>query len=159
MIKETAKFGLKAWLIVVAIILFISIGGCVAKAVLFPAHVANKAIDTAAGVFDQTLNANNALFNYENFKDLYNGAKAQVMNIVSIQQSIDQLKEDYGDPVDWTKDVRDDANFLKQSLEGYKMQYQSLVKQYNSDSSKLNRNLFKDKGLPDELPLDYMELK
>lgn len=160
MVKESFKFGFKFWAIIIAIGLFFSIGGCVAKLVLFPAHVANKAIDTAKGVVDQTLNANNALFNYENFKDLYNGAKAQAMNIVDVEKQIDELKVTYGeDAKEWPKDVRGDYAFLKQNIEGFKMQYQSLVKQYNSDSTKLNRNLFKDKGLPSELPLNYLELQ
>lgn len=153
------KSAVKTWAMIFGIVLLLTIAGIVVKVVFFPAHVADTAIDTAYGVVDQTLNANNALVNYEAFKDLYNGAKQQAANIKSAEQQIENLKATYGDPKTWTKDIREEHAFLQQNLEGYKMQYQSIVKQYNSDSSKLNRNLFKDKNLPAELPLDFKELQ
>lgn len=142
-----------------AIIIGVSVLGLAAKIVLFPLFVAHKATDTAKGVVSKTLNADNAIFNYEKFKDLYNGSKQQVQNINDTQQSIDKLKETYGSPDSWTKDVREQFNFLNQTLEGYKQQYNRTVSDYNSDSSKLNRTLFKDKNLPAELPLDYTQLQ
>ncbi|WCK57280.1 hypothetical protein PP175_29255 (plasmid) [Aneurinibacillus sp. Ricciae_BoGa-3] len=149
----------KVWAWIVGVLLVLGVGVFLGKLVLFPSHVANKAVDTAYGVTDKTLNADNALTNYEKFKDLYNGAKAQVMNIQNTKKSMADLKATYGVPTTWTKDVRDQQAFLQQNLDGYMMQYQSLVKEYNADSSKLNRNLFKDKNLPAELPLDYTQLQ
>jgi len=35
------------------------------------------------------------------------------------------------------------------------MMYQKIVQEYNADSQKLNRNLFKSKSLPYMLPDDY----
>jgi len=153
------NIGKKAIYIGVAVVIGILLTSLFMRVVLFPAHVADKAMDTAEGVVDQTLNANNALFNYENFKDLYNGAKAQKANIENTLKKMDDLKEMYGEPTEWTKDIREEHSFMKDTLSGYEMQYQSLVKEYNSDSSKLNRNLFKDNNLPEELPLDYSEIQ
>jgi hypothetical protein len=149
----------KAWLWGIGIALLLAIAGIVTKIAFFPTHVANKAVDTAHDVVDETLNADNAIANYEMFKDLYNGAKAQVQNIKNTQKSMDDLKEMYGDPSTWSEDIREEYNHLKQNLDGYLMQYQSIVKEYNSNSSKINRNLFKDKNLPSELPLDYTQLQ
>jgi hypothetical protein len=129
------------------------------KLFFFPAHVAEKTVETAEGVVDQTLNADNAIANYEQFKDGYNGAKAMAQNIANSEKSIVDLKDWYGEADTWTKDMREEYAFLNQTMEGYKMQYQSIVKDYNSNSSKLNRNLFKDSDLPAELPLDYKEIK
>ncbi|MCL1700731.1 hypothetical protein [Lysinibacillus sp. Bpr_S20] len=140
-------------------IIAISIIGLVLKLLLFPLFVAEKASETTHGVVEQTLNADNALTNYEQFKDLYNGAKQQVMNIESTEKQIQQLKVTYGEPKDWSKDIRNENSFLNKTLEGYKQQYQRTVSDYNSNASKLNRNLFKDKNLPSELPLDYSQLQ
>lgn len=150
--------GTKIWGKIVGIVFLLAIAGIITKVVFFPVHVADKAVDTANGVVDKTLNADNVLQNYENFKDLYHDAKSQVMNIETAKKSMEQIKETYGDPSTWTKDVRENYNFQQQNINGYMMQYQSLVKEYNSDSSKMNKNLFKDKNLPSELPLDYTQL-
>ncbi|WP_242289177.1 MULTISPECIES: hypothetical protein [unclassified Bacillus cereus group] len=137
----------------------LSFVGVAVKVIFFPAHVANKAVDTTTGVIDKTLNTDNALTNYEQFKDGYNGAKAMVQNIKNAEKSLKDIESLYGEPNTWTKDIRSKHSFLQQNIDGYLMQYQSIVKDYNSNSSKVNRNLFKDKNLPSELPVDYKELK
>lgn len=153
------KSGMKVFGFIIGAVLLLTIIGIGVRVMFFPAHVADKAMDTAEGVVDQTLNADNALFNYENFKDLYNGAKSQKVNIDNANKQIAELKETYGEPTAWTEDIRKEHSHLKENIAGFEMQYQSLVKQYNSDSSKLNRNLFKDNELPSELPLDYNQLQ
>lgn len=141
------------------ILIGFSILGLVVKFVLFPFFVADKVSETTHGVVEKTLNADNALSNYEQFKDLYNGAKQQAMNIQNAEESIAKIKETYGESTSWPEDIRDEYNFQNQTIEGYKQQYQRTVSDYNSNASKLNRNLFKDKNLPSELPLDYNELQ
>lgn len=136
-------------------LVFIFILVIATKIMFFPVNVADKVVNTANGVIDQTLTANNVLANYEQFKDLYNGAKSQVQNIKNAEKGISELKSMYGEASTWSKDVRAEYSHSKENVDGYVMQYQSLVKEYNSNSSKVNRNLFKDKKLPSELPLDY----
>lgn len=153
------KTSTKVWLWIIGIGIVFGIFGLIFKIVLFPSYVANKAVDTGYGIVDKTMNADNALFNYEQYYDLYQGAKQQVMNINNCQKQIDNLKKTYGeDTSKWTKDIRNDFAFQQQTIEGYLMQYQKIVSEYNSNSQKLNRNLFKAKELPYELPLNYKEL-
>jgi hypothetical protein len=136
------------------------IAGFIGKAILFPAKVANNVADTAIGVVDKTLNADNALFNYENFHNMYQGAKQQVVNIKNNEKSLTRLKETFGEDVSkWPKDTRQELYHTQQTIDGYKMQYERIASDYNADSKKFNRNLFKDKNLPFELPLDYTQLK
>jgi len=119
-------------------------------------HVASNSVQTAHDVVDKTINADNAVFNYEAFFNKYEGAKMQVKNINNTEKSIQTLKDTYGiDATKWPKDVRGDYSNLQQTIEGYKMMYQKVVQEYNSDSQKLNRNLFKAKSLPYMLPDDY----
>lgn len=151
---------LKTWwavlLLVLAvggIVFAISVGALVTKP-------ATSAVSTASGVIDKTLNADNALFNYENFHDLYRKTEQQVANIRSSQQAIDRLKETYGaDAAIWPKDVRSELAHLTQTLDGHKMQYERLVSEYNANSSKINRSLFKGTSLPSELPQDFSQFQ
>lgn len=153
------KLGLKAFFIATGIILLISILGLVVKLVFFPVNVAHKAADTANGVVSKTLNADNALFNYENFKDLYNDARSQVQNINDVDNEISDMKKTYGDPTTWNTQLTDHYENLQQNRSSYLLMYQNHVKEYNADSSKLNRNLFKSRDLPAELPLDYHDFQ
>ncbi|MFC8686049.1 hypothetical protein [Brevibacillus porteri] len=153
------KLSTKVVLIWIGVLLFLLLAGLLAKSILFPAHVANKAADTAYGVVDKTLNAENALYNYENFQNLYQGAKQQASNIENAKSSIKRLKEVYGeDTSTWDKEATEQLNLALQNIDGYAMQYQRIVAEYNADSKKLNRNLFKDKELPYELPISHEEL-
>ena len=147
------KTGLKILGFVVAL----SFVGVLVKIVFFPAHVANQVVNTAQDAVDKTINADNAIFNYEQFKDQYNDAKAQIANIEQDKKDMENLKNTYGEPNTWTKDIRDQQQHFQENLDGHNMMYQSIVKEYNSNSSKINRKLFKDKNLPSELPLDYTQ--
>lgn len=133
--------------------------GVITNIISLPFFVANKAADGAKTVVSRTLDGDNILFNYENFKDMYEGAKQQVANIKKQEKSLDDLRKTYGeDAKAWPKDVRDNASFIQQTIDGLNMQYQNIAARYNADSKKLNRNLFKDKDLPYQLPLDPNEL-
>jgi DNA repair ATPase RecN len=145
----------KIWLWVIGIIALMSVMGLAAKFLLFPLFIANQVSDTAHGVVKKTINADNVLRNYEQFKDLYNGAEQQVMNIKNAQGDIDNFKQTYGtDVTKYNDEAQKQLEFLNQTLQGYKQQYQRTVADYNSNASKLNRNLFKDRNLPSSLPLD-----
>ena len=149
----------KIWLAVLGMIFAIGLVGFIGKVVLFPVHVLSKTAETGYGIIDKTLNADNAIFNYEQFHDLYQGAKQQAINISNSKNQINNLKETYGeDASKYPKDVRNDLSFQQQNLEGYLIQYQKIVSEFNSNSKKLNRELFKAKDLPYQLPMDYKEL-
>lgn len=151
---------MKIYFKIIGLLLLLGIAIAGIKIAFFPAHVANQAIDAGYGVVDKTLNADNILSNYEQFHDQYQGAKQQAMNIATGEKHLSSIKDMYGnDATKWTKDIRQDAEFTQQTIDGQIMQYQRIVSDYNSNSKKLNRNLFKDKGLPYELPLDYHNLQ
>jgi hypothetical protein len=152
--------GVKYVLIFLLIFIVLSLLGVACNIISLPFFAANKAIDGTKTVISRTLDGNNILFNYENFKDMFEGAKQQVANMNKAKLSQKDVKTTYGeDAKQWPKDVRDQYSFLQQNIDGYNMQYQSIVARYNADSKKLNRNLFKDKALPYELPLDPDQLE
>ena len=152
MIKE----GTKLWFIIIGIIVLVGVLGFIGKIILFPVNVANKAINTTSEVVDKTLDSSNVIFNYENFHNIYQGAIQQANNIINTEKSIETLKQTYGNnPIEWPKDVRSELSHQQQTLQGYQAQYQRIKSDYNADSQKLNRNLFKSKSLPYMLPDDY----
>lgn len=157
--KNEMKKGIKWYFGLLGILILLMIVGTIFRFLVFPLFVVQKVQDSAEKVVSKTLDSDNVLFNYENFKDLYNGAKQQVANIKKAKKSMDDLKSLYGeDAKNWTKDVRQQQAFLQENVDGYSMQYQNIASRYNSDSKKLNRNLFKDKELPYEIPLNSDEL-
>lgn len=115
-------------------------------------------INSSKEVAEKTFDADHVIANYEQFKDDYNGAKAVAQNVKMAEESMSEIQEMYGEPDTWDKDTRKEYNFQKQTRDGLLMQYQSIVKTYNANSEKLNRNLFKDSDLPYALPLDISEL-
>jgi len=147
---------MKIFLIGLAIIFSLGFISAGLGLITLPGHVASNSVQTAHDVVDKTINVNNALFNYEEFFNKYEGVKMEVINIKNTEKSIQTLKDTYGeDATKWPKDVRGDYSNLQQNIEGYKMMYQKIVQEYNADSQKLNRNLFKSKSLPYMLPDDY----
>jgi gas vesicle protein len=158
-VSNMKKLVAKSILWFILILVGLSTLGLLIKFILFPFFVADKASEAAHDVVEKTLDADNVLHNYEMFKDLYNGAKQQAMNIQNSETAIQTLKDTYGEASTWTEDIRDEYNFQAQTLESYKQQYQRTVSDYNSNASKLNRNLFKDKNLPEELPLYHKQLQ
>jgi len=145
-------------ILLIGLVILFSLGfiGAGLGIITLPGHVASNSVQTAHDVVDKTINADNALFNYEEFFNKYEGAKMQAINIKNTEKAIQTLKDTYGnDATKWPKDVRGDYSNLQQNIEGYKMMYQKITQEYNADSQKLNRNLFKSKSLPYMLSDDY----
>lgn len=136
---------------IVLIVLGLFVGGIVVNLLM-------TASNSSQEVVEKTLDADNVISNYEQFKDDYNGAKAVAQNVKMAESSMDEIREMYGEPDTWDKDTRKEYNFQKQTRDGLLMQYQSIVKTYNANSEKLNRNVFKDSDLPYTLPLEISEL-
>lgn len=138
----------------IGILLLLAIFGLFVRAVFFPVNVAGKVMDTTAGVVDKTLNADNVLFNYEMFHDLYNGTLQLKANIEQVDKQIADLKAEYSKPTSqWDKEGRKRLSFLEDTRNGYLMQYNRNAADYNSNASKLNRKLFKDRSLPYQIEL------
>lgn len=152
--------GVKYFFIAFVVFIGLSVVGVACNIISIPFFVANKAADGTKTIISRTLDGDNILFQYEHFFDMYEGAKQQAANIKKQETSLEDLKVTYGeDALKWPKDVRQDSAFIRETISGLNMQYQSIVARYNADSSKLNRKLFKDKSLPYELPLDINELE
>lgn len=105
----------------------------------------SSATTAPARVVNKTLETNNILHNYEYFKDAYQAYQAK----------LPQITERAGYLAAETD--ADEKYRLRIELSAVQQSCRELAAEYNSNSSKLNRNLFKDRSLPHELSLAACE--
>lgn len=96
-------------------------------------------------VINKTLETNNILSNYEYYKD---ASQAYAAKLPQIKQRLGYLAAET-DPAEKVR-LRTEANAIQQSC-------RELAAQYNSNASKLNRNLFRDPATPPELSIAACE--
>jgi hypothetical protein len=118
------------------------------RILLFPVHVLDKEIETGYGVVDKTLTAQNAIYNYEWFKQQYEDIRANAKKIENAQLSAADFRVAAGVRSDWTfEDKTEDAR-LQSIVLGLQNQQEQLVADYNARMKMANRILFKDTLLP-----------
>lgn len=152
--RETRKnIGTVGKIILVSIVavVVLSVAGIILRAVLLPVHMANKTVDTAYGVVDKVMNADNALSNYEWFKQQYEDYKAIQAKLKKADASITKFEESAGDRDKWTFEDKNEHSRLTTISDGIRYQMEDIKAQYNAKSKMLSRNLFKDKNLPYQL--------
>jgi hypothetical protein len=135
-------------------IVVLSTLGVLGKVVLYPIFVANKAVETGYEITEKTLDADNVLQNYEWFKMQYEDYVAINSKINNAEVAAESFRESAGDRKEWTfEDKTEDAR-LQTIVTGLKQQREDIIAEYNAKSKMQNRNLFKDKNLPDQLPIE-----
>lgn len=147
MFKDFFKVG--AWL--TAIFLVVSLIGFGMKTVLFPAHVANKTVDTAYQITDKTLNADNVIYNYEWFKRQYNDYLAINNKVKNAEITVKEFNDSAGPRDKWTFEDKTESARLQSIVTGLKQQRQDIVSEYNAKSQMANRSIFKTGDLPEQL--------
>lgn len=137
--------------LVIAAFLGLWVIGALIGIISLPFHAASNIIDTGHGVIDKTLNADNAIYNYEWFKQQKQDievAKGQYQNAL---QSEDAFKESAGERKDWTWDDKQEASRLASITLGLKNQIIQRTEDYNARAKMANRDIFRDGLLPDAL--------
>jgi hypothetical protein len=133
------------------------IGSLVYKVALAPLFLANTAVsaasDTAQGVINKTVNADNALDKYRKFHNLHEGMKTHKANfdiyvgkVMEFEKSLKALPY----PL-WSSDDKDQLAFLKVTRDNFKLAYNRNAAEYNELAERLDSNLFKGWSLPDRI--------
>lgn len=133
-----------AWMIVWGL-------GAVAGVFSMPFHAAGNAIQTGHDVIDKTINADNAIYNYEWFKQQKQDievAKQQYQNAVMAE---DVFKASAGPRTEWTFEDKNEAARLSSITLGLKNQIIQRTEDYNARAKMANRDIFRDGLLPDAL--------
>lgn len=100
------------------------------------------------GVADRTFDADNIIFNYEQFFDVSERHKAKVSDIDAHSELVKIAK---------TEGDRKELSRLRMELAALKSSCRALASEYNADSQKMNRTIFKSNNLPHTLPLSDCE--
>lgn len=134
------------------ILLFISVGISVLtmgiRLLFFPIRTVDKLLDTAEGIQDKTLDADNAIYNYEWFKQQYEDIQRLVKQTDNATIAVDNFEASIGERSTWTFEDKNEHARLTSIELGLKNEYEAATADYNARAKMANRNIFKDTLLP-----------
>lgn len=131
-------------LIVVAFVV-IGVAGWGLKAAFLGPKTVTTQISSAGDIIEKTYDADNAIYNYEWFKQQYADIQAAEKMITNTKIIRDDYKDMYGDPKEWDWQTKQDYNSINTKYMGQINNYETLVEDYNARASMANRNVFQDK--------------
>lgn len=123
--------------------------GFVIRLVFFPAHIINKGLETGTGIVDKTLNADNAIYNYEYFKKQKESIDAYKLNLENAKEQARQFRSNAGERTNWTFEDKNEDSRLSSVVTGIANTINDMVADYNAKSKMANRNIFKDGLIPE----------
>lgn len=134
--------------IVIGIIILLFFGGLGIKLLFFPVNTATKLIDTAYQAQSKTLNADNAIYNYEYFKSQKESIDATNQKLAIARDAVSTFKLEAGDRTLWTFEDKTESARLSAVAQGIESQLKDMIADYNAKSSMANRAMFKDSIVP-----------
>ena len=157
MIKNMKIFG-----IIVACIFGLVVVGVVGRAIriaFLPVRVIDKTIQTGEQIIDKTLTGQNAIYNYEWFKQQAEDIKA-IENKITIAQNAEvSFTNVAGVRSTWTFEDKTESSRLAAIKQGLQSQYQDMIATYNARSKMANRNIFESGLIPNVLTMGSNFLK
>ena len=129
------------------------------KVILFPVHTAGNLVKTAYDVNDKTLNADNAIYNYEWFKRQKESIDATGKKLVIAQRTVETFKVDAGDRKNWTFEDKTESARLSAISQGVESQLKDMIAEYNARTQMANRAIFQDGILPNFIDATTFILK
>jgi len=118
------------------------------KILFFPSTVANNMIDTAYDANKKVINADNAIYNYEWFKQQYADIEATKRQLKLAQANQVGYRTSLGDRTTWTfEDKTEDAR-LNAVVLGLQTNLESQIGDYNARASMATKNIFENSVLP-----------
>lgn len=126
----------------------ILIAGFLIKIVFFPVKVLNNEIQTGYDIVDKTINANNAIYNYEWFKQTYEDIQAKKKQYDNACINYDEFLKSAGDRKDWTFEDKTEDSRLRSVKLGLQNSLEQIIADYNARTKMANRNIFVNGLLP-----------
>lgn len=153
---------MKSVLIVIAICLgFVGlyVVGTALRVALLPARVVDRSIGTLEGITDKTLTADNAIYNYEWFKQRKASIEAQKGMYITADAEVTAFEQAAGPRASWTFEDKNEYSRLISVRTGIKNNTATLVAEYNARAAMANRNIFLDGKIPGAMELGASMLK
>lgn len=138
-------------IIVILIGLMILSGlGLAMKAILFPVKVIEKEIEVGYGALDKVMTADNAIYNYEWFKQKNEDIEATKRKLDNAENAFVLYKESLPkDRKEWTFEDKNEDTRLRSVTLGIENHLEQLIADYNARAKMATRNIFEDSVLPD----------
>jgi hypothetical protein len=103
-----------------------------------------RQVETERGIIDRTYNADNAIYNYEWFKNRSQEIKAVHAQGANAQASLTAFEASAGPRTTWTFEDKTEHARLSAVVLGLRNHYESIVAEYNARASQVNRAIFKE---------------
>ncbi len=113
-----------------------------------PFHTASNIVNTEHGVIDKTINADNAIYNYEWFKEKAEKIKAYEIQIKQAHTAVVDFEASAGDRKNWDFQDKQEDSRLRSIELGLRQQLENSIAEYNARSKEANRNIFKNGLFP-----------
>lgn len=112
--------------------------------IALPLFQLQSKVSTNYGIIQKTYNADNAIYNYEWFKERYEAIQAIDNKITIADQSVEGFKSSAGDRSNWTFEDKTEDSRLHTVAQGLRSQKEDLVAEYNARAKMANRNIFQN---------------
>lgn len=100
--------------------------------------------EAGAETVEQTMDADNAIQEYEWFRQQYQDIEAQRNQIDNSYEELDRFYDTYGkDPSDWSRTTKERHNRIQQRITGNQNMLDQMVADYNARSQQANNAIFK----------------
>lgn len=121
-----------------------------------PWHSAQNIVDTKHNVIDKVVTADNAIYNYEWFKQQAEDIKANQRRIAIADKAVSDFEASAGPREKWDfNDKQEDAR-LRSVAQGLRSQQEQLVADYNARAKMADRNIFLNGIVPDFFDVNVM---
>lgn len=149
MLKEIGILGA-----VIGGLIVLAIGGLILKVVLMPLFGAQKLVQTNYDIIDKTLTADNAIYNYEWFKERKEAIDANYGKIAIAQKAVKTFELSAGDRATWTFEDKNEWARLSAVAQGLESATKDMIAEYNAKSQMANRNIFQSGLIPNALSFE-----
>lgn len=121
-----------------------------------PWHAAGNIVDTKHGVIDKVVDADNAIYNYEWFKQQAEDIKANQKKIAIADKAVLDFEASAGVRSGWDFQDKQESSRLRAIAQGLRGQQEQIVANYNARAKMASRNIFLNGIVPDFFDVNQM---
>lgn len=134
------------WIVLVVVVLLG--GGLALKLAYFPINTANKEVEIMYDAQGKVLTADNAIYNYEWFKQQKADIDAAKKQLVNARVSYQMFETSAGARATWTFEDKNEDSRLRSVVLGLENNLETKIGNYNARASMATRSIFENSVLP-----------
>ena len=150
---------MKSALIILAVFFGILVLGVAGKLLFFGKTIVHNTIDTPREINNRVMNADNAIYNYEWFKQQEADIKRLYLQETNHKLALESYKETLPEnTAQWDMFMRDEYSRLSSNYRAQTDMVNRAIANYNAKSSMVTKSIFKD-NLPSNLSRSWYAQK